>query len=200
MIHTAWQRLSLVPLSVRIAGLYALAAVAMLGIVAVQPLFRPPYSTPSSYVYIPEPVVKIVQSGKPIRLEVKRLNLSLPIKDGEYDAQTREWTLDDTSAFFATMTDRPNDDRGSTFIYGHNRLSAFEPLAGIRKGDIVTIYTKNGLAFDYVYSRDASIKPDMTKVLYEDPKRPQLILMTCEGILSETRRTMYFNLKEVRDV
>jgi len=139
---------------------------------------------------------RIVQ-GIPRRIVSERLGVDLPVETGTYDAKTGEWTLSDSAAYFAAITDAPNDFSGSTFIYGHNRTSVFGPLNAIRSGDVVEITTQNGHVFTYSYMHDASIAPNMTDILYEHPKTPQLVLMTCEGVLSATRRIMYFTLTGV---
>lgn len=142
-------------------------------------------------------VAQRVVQGAPLRIQVDRLDIDLPINEGTYDAKTGEWTLSESAAYFATITDQPNDYKGSTFIYGHNRRSVFAPLAAIKAGDTVRITTNNHHSFTYTYLRDASIAPDMTSILYEHPEPPQLVLMTCEGVFSATRRIMYFTLTGV---
>lgn len=142
---------------------------------------------------------RVVIQGLPVRITVERLGIDLPINQGTYDAKTGEWTLSDTAAYFAVITDQPNDLSGSTFVYGHNRASVFEPLADIQVGDVVRIYTDNNYIFTYTYAQDASVTPDMTDVLYEHPTLPRLVLMTCEGIWSATRRIMYFTYVGVEE-
>jgi LPXTG-site transpeptidase (sortase) family protein len=194
-------RLTHTPLLVRTFAVYGLIAlvVTLSGwLLKNQPLTQP--VAVETYV---APVVhgeaRRVLSGSPAKIEVERLDISLPVEKGVYNALTKEWSLSHTAAFFATVSDTPNDHRGSTFIYGHNHQSVFARLADIRPGDEVKVTTANGYAFTYEYSRDAIIRPDMTDVLYEDPETPQLVLMTCEGLFSEARRIMYFQLVEVSE-
>ncbi len=196
MIHKA----QLAPLSVRIAGLYALAVAAFVGLVGLTPLLPQPEPAQAQVISYVAPIKDVVATGQPVQLSVDRLDLRLPIKEGHYNRSNQSWTLDDTSAFYATITDQPNDQRGSTFIYGHNRDTAFAPLTQIKAGDVVSIKTDNKLVFKYTYRRDAIIQPNMTSVLYENPAQPQLVLMTCDGLFSEVRRIMYFQLTEVRYV
>lgn len=192
-------------LAIRVAGLYVFVGILVGFGVFYQTVLKQPVEPVANSRLVVEqlqpslPTDIPVKTGSPSRLIVERLNLELPIKNGYYNSETSEWTLSDTDAFYATMTDRPNDDRGSTFIYGHNRPTAFEPLKNIKSGDTVKVVTTNGLIFTYSYARDALIQPTTTNVLNEDPDTPQLVLMTCEGIFNEVRRTMYFTFKGVHD-
>jgi len=138
-----------------------------------------------------------VISGQPARVTVSRLGIDLVIKKGGYTSSTKEWTLSDDAAYFATMTTPPNDSHGNTFIYGHNTAKIFAPLQDIAIGDRLTIDTSNGYTFEYIYRADAIVTPDITTVLYEDPATPELTIMTCEGIWSKVRRIMYFDFKQV---
>ena len=186
--------LSQTPLMVRSLGVYAL----IIGIVILGQLFvRSTIQPVAAIAY--QPIVKVGQvhdviQGTPIQVTVARLVMNLPVQLGNYDSNTSSWTLSDTAAFFATNTDKPNDYKGSTLIYGHNRASVFAPLSGLVVGDIVKVATDNGHNFSYSYSHDAFIKPDDTSILDEHPDKPQLILMTCDGVWSATRRVMYFSL------
>lgn len=148
----------------------------------------------------PQPSAVIVEStisGKPVSIHVPRLGIELAIVDGAYDRATDSWTLTDDKAQFATMTDQPNDHSGNTFIYGHNTDQVFARLSGLISGDIVEVKTDNGHTFSYVYSGEQSVLPTNTSVLSDTPATPRLTLMTCEGWLSQTRRIMYFDFKEV---
>lgn len=185
------------PLLVRVFGLYLITT----GLLVPSMLYARPTQVVYNPTYVPPPIVSTearrVINGTPDRIIVERLNVDLPIKSGAYDADTGEWTLSDDAAFFATITDLPNDYQGNTFIYGHDRDAVFAPLEGIRAGDKVRIKTTNGHTFVYAYASDAIVTPDVTDVLYAEPKKPQLTLMTCDGLFSEVRRIMYFDLVEV---
>jgi LPXTG-site transpeptidase (sortase) family protein len=136
-------------------------------------------------------------SGKPVRFSIERLGIDLPVYDGTYDTSTQSWTLSTDAVYFATITTRPNDARGNTLIYGHNQPKVIGYMKDIQVGDIVVVTTENNHTFRYSYTKDAVVAPDFTSVLYEDSETPQLAVMTCEGVWSETRRLMYFQLEEV---
>ena len=136
-------------------------------------------------------------SGQPNRIVAEHLGVDLVVKPGVYDKNTQTWTLDTTSAFYATVSAKPGTEAGTTFIYAHNRKSAFGPLASIRQGDQVVLYLEEGEKLVYEYARDVKVTPEATAIMYEKSDYPQLVLMTCDGLFSEARRVMYFTLKDV---
>lgn len=138
--------------------------------------------------------------GQPVRLSVERLGVDLPIAPGVYDAQTGEWSLADSTAFFIPSTAEPNELTGNTYIYAHNNRSAFSPLSGLREGDALTIDTDNGYRFTYVYTSDKNVAPDETSVITAKSDKPQVTLQTCEGLFSQARRLMYFSYQDVGEI
>lgn len=154
--------------------------------------YAAPTKEPPAPIYVDASI-----SGKPAVIIVPRLNVELAVIDGAYNRTNDSWTLSDDKAQFATMTTQPNDQRGNTFIYGHNTDRVFAKLSGLQNGDIAKVKTTNGYTFSYVYSGNDSVQPTNTSVLSENPAKPQLTLMTCEGLFSQTRRMMYFDFKEV---
>lgn len=189
-------KLSKIPLIVRVVSLYVCFGLAGWGgfIATETPIltYMPPVTKPRPAIYLQSTV-----SGKPISILVPRLGIELPVIDGSYNKAADAWTLTDDKAQFATITDRPNDTGGNTFIYGHNTDRVFGRLVGLTEGDIVQVKTDNNHTFSYVYSGQQIVQPTNTSVLADKPAAPRLTLMTCEGWLSQTRRIMYFDFKEV---
>lgn len=143
-------------------------------------------------------VSKTIIDGQPVLFRVDRLNVSLPIEPGLYDASTDSWTLSDEAVYHANMTPVPNNQAGSTFIYGHNRDLVLAKLDGLVVGDVAIIETANGHTFTYNYVSDSIIQSDATSVLSEKDGPPRLTVMTCDGFFSQMRRLMYFNLSEAK--
>ncbi len=188
---------SRIPLMVRSLGMYALViGVIIVGQLISQFTTRPVAAMAYRPVVMSGQVHTVIQ-GAPIRLTIERLGMKLPVNTGSYDSNTGSWTLSDSAAFFASNTDQPNDYKGSTLIYGHNRVGVFAPLSGLAVGDVAKVVTDNGHTFSYSYSHDALVKPNDTTIMNEHPDKPQLILMTCDGIWSTARRAMYFSLAGV---
>lgn len=184
----------------RVVSLYIVIGLAGWGGSLLLPADTPSLTAAIASVDEP-PKAKIVStqiiSGTPMRFTIERLAIDLPVNNGYYDSKTDEWTLSDDAVYFATITSRPNDNKGNTFIYGHNQPQVIANMKDIRVGDVVEVTTTNDRVFRYSYVRDAIVTPEFTAVLDEDPSKPQLTVMTCEGIWSAERRLMYFDLLEV---
>lgn len=145
----------------------------------------------------PEPIEPEALTGNPVRLEIPAVGIDLPVVDGEYDAATDSWTLSTTAVHIATMTSPINNQAGHTLIYGHNNRNLLASTRDIAKNDELIIYTDNDLVFRYVYTNDELVNPTDTSLLDQTPNKPQLTLLTCEGLFYEQRRLMSFELVEV---
>lgn len=200
-LHT---QLSKIPLAVRAVSLYVALGVSAWGIgeltrpavTQITTIQNTMATTPTS---LNQSIVngRQVISGQPVRFSIERLGIDLPVNNGVYDTASESWTLSTDAVYFATITDAPNDNRGNTFIYGHNQPQVIGNMKDIQPGDVVAVTTSNDRTFRYAYTKDAVVTPEFTSVLYEDSDTPQLTVMTCEGVWSETRRLMYFELVEV---
>lgn len=196
-----------IPLFLRVVSLYVAVFLISFSVFQLSILIDKPV-----HVALPQPTPTIVKTkpsapiiakeiidGEPISLQVERLGVNLPIKNGVYNESTGGWTLsDDAVVYYAKVTVLPNNQRGSTFLYGHNNNRVIEPLSGLIVGDIAVITTTNGHTFKYAYMNDAVVPPDLTSVLYDDPEIPRLTIMTCEGVWSQARRLMFFDLQEAK--
>lgn len=192
------------PLFAKVVFLYVLSGLLIWGggasLSALQPTPEPVLARaqvvvlPSKSKIISQQVIRDYPTG----IVIERLGIDLAVLDGVYDKKTGEWSLSDGAAYFATITDLPNNNRGNTFIYGHNRDNALGYMRNIAIGDVVKIKTRNNHEFHYTYTHDEVVNPEKTTILYDDPITPRLTVMTCEGIWSEARRLMYFDLIEVK--
>lgn len=193
-----------IPLFYRVVSLYAV----LFGIIfsfnqlsgnnSDIPLELPTAETQTIQIDYENIVSKTIIDGEPKLFKVERLGIELTVESGRYDSSTNEWSLSDDAIFYATMTDLPNNQNGITFLYGHNNMTALEPLAWIVIGDKAVIETKNGHTFTYRYTSDEYVSPDQVDILSEDSNEPVLVVMTCEGIFSQSRRLMYFDLTEAK--
>ena len=192
------------PLLTKVVSLYVLSGLIIWGGSMIPSLIQPETISASNTV----PVKVLPSKNKityqqvirdyPSRITIPSLNIDLDVLGGVYDSKTGEWSLSDDAVYFATITDLPNNHKGNTFLYGHNRDSALGRMSGIRLGDVVSIETKNGYKFSYEYTHDEIINPDKTTILYDDSPAPRLTIMTCDGLWSEARRLMYFNFVDVQ--
>lgn len=155
-------------------------------------------TAPIVSVVEPVPTQPEVISGLPRRIELPRIGLMRDVIDGDYDANSQNWTLTDDKAQFAVMTTPANNKAGQTVIYGHNTTAVLEPVRLVQPGDELLVTTDSGRVLVYVYTNDRFVAPTDVSVIYETPETSRVVLMTCEGWLSETRRLLYFDFKEVR--
>ncbi len=141
-----------------------------------------------------------VVSDKPIRIVISAVGINLPLDDGTYDSQTGSWTLSDTHAQYAVISEPANNHGGTTFIYGHGTDAVFGKLSAAHppNGTAVQLYTVNGHIFvynlvdihDYTPS-DTSLFDTMTS------GSPRLVVQTCTGIFSEWRTMFTFTFTKV---
>lgn len=132
-------------------------------------------------------------SDTPVKIILGSLRISLPVIEGNYNSDTKEWTLSDSEAYYASITAPVNNHRGGTLIYGHNTPQIFKPLQEIEEGDKATVITKNGYEFTYEFNSTEVFDPYNSSVLtYDGPAR--LFLQTCSGTWSQNRQIYYFDL------
>ncbi|MES2631073.1 MAG: sortase [Patescibacteria group bacterium] len=193
------------PLSVRIFSLYAITigtAVLITNYISDQAAV-PLIAAASQQVIQQTPANSEQQNSAeaiPKYLTIDALELSLNVNMGTYNDDTQEWTLDNENAFYASVSRKLNTENGTTVIYGHDRASVFGPLENIKVGDEAKVLSDDGRQFTYVYRSDKAISPESVNVLYEQSPTPQLVLLTCDGVWSDVRRIMYFDLVGASDV
>ena len=188
------------PLLVKVVSLYVVAFVPLHFFV-----LNPPVRALDTNTYITEIVKTEVTrkvepetvQGAPKRLRIPSVGINLPIEDGLYNYETDTWTLSRTAVHYAVMTSPPNNKAGNTLIYGHNNRNVLAPTRDIRTGDKLQIVAKDGTVFTYRYVADIKVDPSDTSILAVDPNKPQLTLLTCDGLFYEKRRLMHFEFVEV---
>lgn len=136
-------------------------------------------------------------SGIPVKLELPSIGKIFEIKEGEYDDNTRTWTLSKDSVYFANLSAPANNVSGTTLIYGHNRKNLFGVLFKLQAGDKAIVSTDNGHVFHYTLSEVADVSPDDTKLAIDKDGNPRLVLQTCIGLFWEKRQLFIFNLENV---
>lgn len=131
--------------------------------------------------------------GKPVRLDLPSLGLSLQVIDGYFNSQTKTWTLTTNKVQYATITPEPNNAAGNTFIYGHYRRNVFANLYKIAVGDVAVIRTSNDHLFTYRFRSSRITSPnDVALFSYQGP--PILTLQTCTGLFYQNRQLFTFDL------
>jgi LPXTG-site transpeptidase (sortase) family protein len=144
----------------------------------------------------PEPSVT---SGHPVRVVAPTVNVDMPVVDGFYNAASGDWTLNDDKAQFASMTTEPNTKAGQTFIYGHATQRVFGKLLNMHTNDQVYVYTSNGYKFVYTLKQTEVVTPQNTNIL-SYTGAPRLLLQTCVGTFSESRKFFILEFTQVEKV
>lgn len=147
----------------------------------------------------PEPVAPKTISGHPIRVEAPTVGVDMPVVDGFYDAVANEWTLYDDKAQFGAMTSEPNDNSGQTFIYGHATQRVFGKLLNMKAGEETYVYSSNGYKFTYKLKETQTVTPTNTGILNYNGG-PRLLLQTCVGTFSESRKFLIFDFVKVEKI
>jgi len=152
-------------------------------------------------VYVkPAPLPPKVISGKPVRIAIASSGIDLAVDDGTFNTSDGSWTLSDTHAQFATMTQPANDHTGTTFIYGHGTDAVFGKIGSSPppSGTIAEITTDNGHVFTYVLQAVKNYEPSDTSVLQDTTSgQPRLVVQTCTGAFSEWRTMFIFTFEKV---
>jgi hypothetical protein len=132
-------------------------------------------------------------------LSVETLGIHLPVEHGEYDPDTRQWTLNNTSAFISTInnpTGQINLDGAvyTPLIYGHNYEAVLGKIKHISSNDIVTLHTDGvKLRYKFLYAKD--LDPTNSWILSHRGEE-DLIIMTCAGFWDQNRRALFFERVE----
>jgi LPXTG-site transpeptidase (sortase) family protein len=130
-------------------------------------------------------------SGHPKQISIPSLNIKLPVIDGTYNTSSRQWTLTLDKAQFATVSPKPNNISGSTFIYGHYRREVFASLHNIKPGSKAVITTDNGYKFIYKFEQTYATSPDDMSV-FDYEGAPILTVQTCSGTWFQNRQMYLF--------
>jgi len=133
--------------------------------------------------------------GRPVRIQIPSLKINIPIVNGYYDAKKQDWTLNNDSAQYATITPLANNAEGNTFIYGHNQPPVFGRLPKILPGQKAYLFTDNGHKFTYTFTSARETVPSDDS-LFRYKGAPILTLQTCSGFFSQNRELFTFNLTE----
>lgn len=178
-----------------------IGVVNLAAIVAIACIIAPLSPAPVAASIAPPtpPAVKKIgttRSGVPERIEIPSLSLNIPIQTGSFDAETRQWTLDDQHAFYADYSVQPNEKAGATLIYAHARWGLFGALPDLLPGAEAVVRTSNDLEFRYQYNSSKTVSPEDTSI-FTKKGAPTLVLQTCSGTFSQNRTLYHFSLDDV---
>lgn len=149
-------------------------------------------AVPTQVITTTLPQTPTLITGKPVRLTIPSLAISLEVADGSYNQDKGDWTLSPDKAHFALPTTQPNNESGNTLIYGHNRAGVFSTLNKLQPGAEVLVDTDNGYRFIYTFATTEAVSPTNTDI-FAYQGEPRLTLQTCSGAWFQNRQFFYFD-------
>lgn len=182
------------------AGFIALIALSLTGIIGGSFAIFALWPREQTQVYAdthantPVPHALTPISFTPSALTIPHLGLSLQIDQGSYDTHSQTWTLNDHDAFINAAQPIASSQDGAplVFIYGHNTNAVLGRTVSLQPGDTLLL-TDGEHTLTYRFTQAFLVEPTDTNVV-TDPSNGNLALLSCNGLLSETRRVMYFDL------
>lgn len=136
-------------------------------------------------------------TGDPVRLQIPSLKMDLSIIPGYYNAKTQQWTLTTDKVQYATLTPKPNNENGNTFLYGHYRSEVFARLHTIKPQSEAIITTANGHTFTYKLNGVKVVNPEESAEVLDYQGKPILTIQTCTGLFFQNRQLFIFDLEKV---
>jgi len=172
----------------------------ILGIAGILPGLYFRYQLASANSVPTAPVVSVTKkanlpdiiTGKPVNLSIPSTKINVGVIDGEYNQSTKQWTITNNRAQFATITSQPNNLGGDTYIYGHYRPEVFAYLHVIKPEAEAYVTTDNGYLFTYKFREVHTVPPNDSSVFAYEGK-PILTLQTCSGIWFQNRQQYTFD-------
>lgn len=186
--------------------MYALLAGLNIMVVAMFVMILQPIPQAPVLAFVPGAAQRVVAplevrrqavQGVPVRVVVPSVAIDLIVKPGSYEPERRQWTLDDSSAFFADRTVPANDNNGTTLLYGHATDAVFRRITQIQSDATATVHTDTGATFRYSFTSSQQISPQDTSIL-TSAGPPILALQTCSGPFDAYRTVARFSFEGVR--
>lgn len=141
--------------------------------------------------------VREVTVGTPNRVVVPAVALDISVVPGVYTPESQTWTIGYGTAFHADRSVLPNDNNGTTLIYGHADWAVFGRVIELSEGATATVYTHEGNVFTYIFESNIQVEPTDTTVINARGS-PKLVLQTCSGPFDRYRTLVTFRLTGVQ--
>lgn len=130
---------------------------------------------------------------RPAQISAEKISLDLPVVSVPLTHGT--WAVNAKTANYAEGTSFVNQDKGNVGIYAHDTLEGFSNIKKLQIGDQIRV-TGEGFAAVYEVQATSVVTSDSISVFYPSD-RPELTLLTCDGVFSEKRYMVKANLKEL---
>ncbi|OGG04410.1 hypothetical protein A2Z33_05420 [Candidatus Gottesmanbacteria bacterium RBG_16_52_11] len=119
----------------------------------------------------------------PVRIDIRRLNISLPVSGT--DIVGGRWEIAEGGASHLIKSASPGDG-GNVVIYAHNTRDRFGSLPKAASGDLVTVSTGDGNRHFYRIISSRIVSPDDISVVLP-ASTERLTLYTCTGFADSKR-------------
>lgn len=133
----------------------------------------------------------------PVRLVIPSAGINLSIAEGSIDELDNTWTVQSGVANMIPVTATSFKKHERTVLYAHDRQGEFATVRNLKDGDRAYLQTENRLLI-YTFRSAEIVHPTNLSVLTDQPVRPELALITCEGVLSNNRLVTYLSLEEAK--
>jgi LPXTG-site transpeptidase (sortase) family protein len=122
-------------------------------------------------------------SPNPIKLEIPRIKLSLPVHSAVIE--NGKWPITTEGVSYLKSTPYPGE-LGNTLFYGHNWPNLLGNLENTKVGDEIIITNQTGNTFIYTVHFISIVKPTDTHI-FQNTSDHRLTLYTCSGLLDSKR-------------
>jgi len=129
----------------------------------------------------------------PSRITIDKIGLDLPITSVPLEHGT--WKVNSDVANYAEGTSLVNEKDGNVGIFAHDKEKGFTKIKHLTNGDAIVV-SGDGFVATYSVSKLTIAKPIEVDVYYATSK-PQLTLVTCDGLFSEKRFVLTADLVSV---
>lgn len=119
----------------------------------------------------------------PIRIVIPQQQIDLPVKVSK--VINGVWEVHNNVANFGWGSSLP-DENGNTVIFAHAKWGLFLPLRNIKKGEIISLQTKEGQWFTYQVFEVKEVDPDQVEFISQTNDKT-LTLFTCSGFADSKR-------------
>lgn len=120
--------------------------------------------------------------NSPVRIIIPKVDIDLSVTDSKI--VNGYWELSEETASYGLGSGHPGE-KSNIVIFAHARQGLFYNLKGVKKDDIIYVFTKDKW-FKYKVNEITEVFPNQTEVI-KPTKNEVLTLYTCSGFADEKR-------------
>lgn len=122
--------------------------------------------------------------NKPTNIKIPKLNLDLAVSPSV--VKGNDWQLFDDRVAWLSTSSLPGE--GNVILYAHDRIGLFGELYKLKKGDEISIFSKDTWKTYKVTEVHEVTPTDINSILSD---RIRLTLYTCSGAFDQKRLVVY---------